>query len=230
MIKKRFVTLVVALLIGGVLHAGDVATFVNLGFSEDSRVFMFGQYGVETESGAAYADLFTVDVPANRFVDSGVHRYRPERVVEATQDGKGALFTLLRRHSELAERHSIDHLETGRILYFALNETEPKSRLSFRDHETDRRYDLRLHQSRRGSGESLRARFHITLEATDSSGRTREHTIGLPEFDRDGVKRYRIAQVYLSPDERSLVILVEMERPTDRGTAVRYMVETARVH
>ncbi len=230
MIKKRFVTLLAVLLIGGVLHAGDVATFVNLGFSEDSRVFMFGQYGVDGESGAAYADLFTVDVPANRFVSDGIQRYRPERVVEATQDGKGALFTLLRRHTGLAERHNIDHLETGRIIYFALNESEPKSRLSFRDHETDRRYDLQLHQSARGSGDSLRARFHITLETTDSSGRTREHTVGLPEFDRDGVKQYRIAQVYLSPDERSVVIVVEMEYPTDGGTNIRYMVETARLH
>ncbi len=230
MIKKRSVAVLTLLFAAGVVYAGDVATFVNLGFSQDSRVFMFGQYGIDAESGAAYADLFAVDVPANRFVSSGVQRYRPDRVVEATQDGKGALFTLLRRHHDLAERHSIDHLATGRMLYFALNEREPKSELSFRDYETGRGYRLRLHQSARGRGDTLRARFHIELETTDAAGRRHERTIGLPEFDRESVNRYRIGQVYLSPDQRSIVIVVEMEYPTPTGTNIRYMVETARVH
>ncbi len=231
MIKKRSITLLLLLVLAtGVSYAGDVATFLNLGFSEDSRVFMFGQYGVDAQSGKAYADLFTVDVPANRFVSGGVQRLRSDQPVEATQDGKGALFTLVRRHADLAAGHSIDHLATGRILYFALNEGEPKSQISFRDHQAGRSYRLRLHQSSRGRDETLRARFHIELETIDAEGRRREHTIGLPEFDRKGVKRYRIGQVYLSPDERSVVIVVEMEYPTATGKNVRYMVETARVH
>ena len=48
--------------------AGDVATFQDLGFSSDARVYVFAQYGVDERSSFPYAELFAVDVATNRFV------------------------------------------------------------------------------------------------------------------------------------------------------------------
>ena len=35
--------------------AGDIAQFVNLGFSADSKYFMFGQYGVSETTSSPFA-------------------------------------------------------------------------------------------------------------------------------------------------------------------------------
>ena len=54
--------------------AGDVAQFINLGFSPDSRYFMFGQYGVAEGSSAPWADSYIVDVPGNAYAKKGVRQ------------------------------------------------------------------------------------------------------------------------------------------------------------
>ena len=63
---------VLILLGASLLFAGDIARFVNLGFSHDNRYFMFAQYGVKEGTSFPYADLFVVDVPTNRFASQGV--------------------------------------------------------------------------------------------------------------------------------------------------------------
>ena len=77
------------------LAAGDVANFVNLGFSEDSSVCMFGQYGVIDGEERPYAEIYTVNVHKNAFVPNGVTKKVFTDEVQPGQDGAGALFNLL---------------------------------------------------------------------------------------------------------------------------------------
>ncbi|AFG38821.1 DUF2259 domain-containing protein [Spirochaeta africana] len=210
------------------LSAGDVAVFASLGFSPDSRIFAFAQYGVQEESLFPYADLFVVDVPENRFAPNGVIRSVREQRVTPGFDGSAALYHVLRDQHELLQRHRLQHDHTGRIIYVLHDGDEPRSRLDFRDFETGNRFQVELKQSSRGSGEGVSSRFHLELEVTPEGGSARRHTVGLPQFDREGVKRYRIQQAILSPDERSLVFVIEMERYAERGVDIRYMVETVR--
>jgi len=214
---------------GGALFAGDVASFVNLGFSEDSNTFMFGQYGVRGEDTRAYAEIYTVDVAKNRFVKGGRIKKIFETEVEPGQDGRGALFELLHTASPLATRYRIDHLATGRVVYLLVNGDEPKEQLKFRDFYQGDSYVLSLVQQQFGEGDKVRSSFHINISVTDEEGRTEAYTLGLPDYTRDGVLSYRIKQVLFSPDERGLVCVVEKHLYDNGGKSIRYMVETLRL-
>ncbi len=226
----RRLMLVTALLmaLSGTLFAGDIATFVNLGFSQDSRIFMFGQYGIEHTASRPFAELYVVDVPENRFVRDGVRRTTFETTVSPGHDGSGALYSLLATNAEQLARHRIDPLKQGRLIYVLINEDSPKSEISFRDFSDGTRYHVRLRQNRRGEGANVSAAFHLLLRVTSSDDRTQEFTVGLPDFYREGVSSYQINQALLSPDERSLVFVIERITDTAAGRSVRFMVETVR--
>lgn len=208
--------------------AGDIARFTNLGFSSDDSVFMFAQYGVEQETSTPYAEIYTVDVADNDFVSGGRFSLSSDRTVSAGHDGRGALHSLLHEARTVVNEYDIDHTRQGRIVYALLNEDKPEDVIDFRDFNTGARYRAELIQEQDTSLSDVRARFHIELvrETPDGGGRT--YTIGLPEFYRDGVESYRIRQAILSPDEQSLIFVVEMRRPHDTGASIRYMIETVR--
>jgi len=129
---------------------------------------------------------------------------------------------------ELARRHRIDHTLTGRLVYILLNGAEPKHELEFRDFQTGLRYRISLIQQSRGSGAEVESSFHLRVSIETAGGDTSTHTVGLPDFWRKGVKRYRIKQVTLAPDKRSLVFVIEREELDSGGDNIRYMVETLR--
>jgi predicted secreted protein len=52
--------------------------------------------------------------------------------------------------------------------------------------------------------------------------------VGLPDYWRQGVRQYKIKQVLLAPDDRSVVIVVERQEQDATGANIRYMVETLR--
>jgi predicted secreted protein len=206
--------------------AGDVATFQDLGFSSDARVYVFAQYGVDERSSFPYAELFAVEVATNRFVPDGVRRAASTNPVEPGDSGIGALFNLVRDSVELLRRHRVDHTRTGRLVYILLNGAEPKHELEFRDFETGLRYRITLIQASRGSGASAEASFHLRVTIETAKGDTSTYTVGLPDYWRQGVKRYRIKQVTLAPDKRSLVFVIQREELDKNGDNIRYMVET----
>lgn len=209
--------------------ASDVAQFTNLGFSPDSRVFMFAQYGITSDSSHPYADIFTVDVPANAFIAAGLESEEYAMAISAGQDGRGALFSLLPELRPVIERYGISHLRQGRLVYLYVNGEEEPREIAFRDFDSGDRYTISMTQSARGSGMSGSAAFHLDVVAQYADGTLVEERVGRPGFFRDGVNRYRIAQVIASPDGRSLVAVVERITDTGSGQRIRYMVETVRL-
>jgi predicted secreted protein len=226
MLKRSFAVAAVFLISAFHLSAGDVASFVNLGFSEDARVFMFAQYGIERETSRPFAEIYTVDVPNNVFVENGVRRSTFDIDLNPGQNGSGAMYTLLGESQDLISRYEIDHLAPGRIVYLLVNGDEPKSNIQFRDFNTGNRYEISLVQVSEGEGEDARASFHIQLTVVRSNGEVDAFTVGRPGYFRDGVSRYRIGQIFLAPDEQSLVFVVQKEYQGADGTTIRYMVET----
>jgi predicted secreted protein len=216
--------------VGLLAHAGDIAAFQNLGFSADSRYFMFGQYGVAEKGGTPYADVYVVDVPRNVFVSGAVRSLRPTTVADPASSGIEALFALYRDSVTLVSRHTIEPTVTGRLLYILLDGVEPKETLEFRDFPSGSSYKVSLYQTPTGAAEAVEASFHIALSRTMGT-ESSSHTIGLPHFTRKGVKRYAIRQIILAPDEKSLVVVVEkqMYNGTPGGYSARYMVETVRL-
>ena len=225
--KKHVYLLAIFLLTPGFLSAGDIAVFQNLGFSKDSRYFLFAQYGIDDVSASPYADMFLVDVNKNRFVQEGVRSAEFPVVSDTATRGIGALFTLVGNAASVLSKYSIDHFRTGRIIYLLIDGKEPKASLDFRDFESGRRYRISLNQDIRAGRESVSAAFHIVVSVEDKSGSATTRTIGLPHYYRKGIGSYRIKQVLLSPDEKSIVFVVEKDLVNPRGDSVRFMVETA---
>ncbi|NBC29306.1 MAG: DUF2259 domain-containing protein [Spirochaetes bacterium] len=226
MLKRSLAVAAAFLISAATVVAGDVASFVNLGFSEDSQTFMFAQYGIERDTSRPFAEIFTVDVPENVFVSDGVKRRTFDVDLTPGQNGSGAMYTLLGNSQSLIEEYGIDHLSTGRIVYLLVNGEEPKSEIKFRDFNTGYRYEISLVQVAEGEGEEARASFHIQLTIIMADGNVEAFTVGRPGYFRDGVSRYRISQVFLSPDETSLVFVVQKEYEGADGKTIRYMVET----
>jgi predicted secreted protein len=211
------------------LMAGDVATYVNLGFSVNSRYFLFGYYGIDDKTSNPYANMYLVDVHANEFVTKGRMRGIYPVDVSAGQDGSGALYTLFAGNIEIIKQYGIDHLRSGRIVYVLVNGAEPKSHLEFRDFERNSTVSVDLIQAHEGTGDTVRSAFHLKLKLKDADGNSRDYVVGLPDYYRPGVKRYRIKQVCYSPDETSLVFIIEREELDGEGADIRYMVETVRI-
>lgn len=231
---KRSIFIIFIIFIFGILagnvFAGDIANFVNLGFSSDSRYYMFAQYGVNENTSYPYSYFYIVDVPNNDFVTNGVKNASYNIYAQAGYDGSGALFSLLEDNISLIKSYSINHLKTGRLLYFLIDGTEPKSDLDFRDFITGNRYIIHLVQSLYGSGSNVSASFYIDLTVISSSGSSKSYKVGLPNYKRTGVKSYRIKQVILAPNDRSLVFVVEKEEMDTTGANIRYMVETVQLN
>ncbi|MFW6292017.1 MAG: DUF2259 domain-containing protein [Spirochaetota bacterium] len=222
---RRWFTLIALIgLVTATAAGGDIATFENLGFSEDSGVFVFGQYGVTGEESKPFAEIYVVDVAGNRFVSNGVFELESDRLLSLGQDGRGALYTLLGTAGATLEAQRVDHLSTGRPVYILVDGEEPRDRLTFRDFNSDIRYDVRLEQEHRGAGDDVSAAFSIELTLTYEDGRVRSLTIGRPGYYREGVDRYRITQMLVGPDEASVIVVVERRSPDG---SIRYMVETA---
>jgi predicted secreted protein len=206
--------------------AGDVATFVNLGFSADSSYYMFGQYGVDLATGAPWAETFLVDTRLNDFVPRGNVRKSFDARLEAGQDAAGAFYSLFAEQVPIAARHKIDHLKTGRLLYILVDGEEPPATLSFRDFKTGASYEIALNQSMVETKDSATSSFGIAVSVTSKEGQTKRATGGNPDIKRAGVKSYVIRRIQIAPNERTLVFIVEKRMAAKGDSAVRYMVES----
>jgi predicted secreted protein len=229
MMKRSLFAAASFLLVLVPVFAGDVATFVNLGFSSDSAYFMFGQYGIDEASGKPYAETYLVDDKRNDFVAKGVARRIFDATLEPGQDSSGALFSLMGEEQELIAKHKIDHLRTGRLLYVLMDGQDPPASLSFRDFKTGAAYDVSLNQSSSESKGIACASFGIALTYTSKEGTAKRVVGGNPDIKRQGVKSYAIRRIIAAPDEKTLVFIVE-KRMIDKGDpAVRYMIEALKL-
>ncbi|MDA8426292.1 MAG: DUF2259 domain-containing protein [Treponema sp.] len=229
--KKRCILAALALVAAFIpAYAGDVATFVNLGFSPDSAYFMFGQYGVQQSTLAPYAETYLVDNVRNDFVPRGVaRRVFVHARIEAGQDASGAFYALFSDEVPLARRYHIDHLLPGSLLYVLLDGQDPPATLSFRDFKTGATYDVALNQQTLETPGSVSSSFGISLTVTSKDGTVRRATCGSPELRRPGVKSYAIRRIVQAPDGRTLVFIVEKRLASNDDGGIRYMVETVKL-
>jgi predicted secreted protein len=231
MLKKIFFFTAVLAIYGTTLWAGDTASFVDLGFSQDGSVYMFAQYGVLSNTLRPWADLYAVDVSKNDFVAGGKLSYSANNPVNAGNDGIGAFYRVIVQNSSLADRHQVDFLHQGRPLYIALDAEggNPQGeRIDFRDFERGFAYQARLVPGYEGSGAGLKSSFHIALDRTGPGGDRRSFTVGNPGIKRPQIGTYKIKKVIASPLGNSLIFVIEVRKQVANGWDIRYMVETLR--
>ena len=224
MSKRLALVWVLFLLAALAASAGDVAQFVNLGFSKDARYFMFGQFGISAKDSSAWADTFIVDVPANAYASKATKHFSGSQPVDPGANGLGAMLNALSDGSPRTKQLHIDHLSTGRLLYVLLDGAQAADTLEFRDFQSGRSYKVDLAQSAAADG----AAFAISITVTEKDGAARSLKAGDPGYKRSGVKAYHIKQIILAPDGASLVFIVQKEEQDTQGNNIRYMVETVR--
>lgn len=226
---KRFILVCGLLLcIAAVSFAGDIASFVDLGFSRNSAYYMFAQYGINEKS-LPYAEVFTVDVASNRYAAGGVLEEEYSVPVQPGQDGLGALMMLMRKGEDTAEKFGIDHLRTGRLVYILLNGEDPKETVQFRDFQTGKKFTVTLLQQTSGADKNVSSSFYLNVNVETAADKVESFTVGLPGYKRKGVKGYTLRKIFVSPDDRSLVFVIEKNEIAIQGINIRYMVETAKL-
>jgi len=210
----------------GILYAGDVATFVNLGFSADGTRFVFGQYGILDTEFRPYADVFCVDAVKNDYVPGG--RFSASTAA-ADKDARGVFAALQNDSASFLKKIGVDSALQGRALYVqAENGTRP-SALSFRDFETGTEYEVSIHILAEGSLAAVKSSFYIVVAIKTADGKTVRKTVGLPGFRREGVRNYLVRRIITDSTGRTLVFVVEKELYEPKGSSVRFMVETLRL-
>jgi predicted secreted protein len=232
MLLKKIILLISGTLIICVsgLWAGDSASFVDLGFSLDGRIYMFGQYGVQESTLKPWAELSVVDVASNDFVSGGRISYTHDSPIQAGQDGSGVLYRLIAGNSGLVDRYGINFPNQGQPLYISLdtNPSDSGETIEFRDFISGKSYRANLVSSTEGRGQNLQSSFHINL-VSRSDGQVKNYTIGNPRIKRSLISSYNIKKVIIDPRGDSVIFVIEMKRQSEGGHDVRYMVEALRL-
>jgi predicted secreted protein len=219
---------VVLWLISSPVWAGDIASYVDMGFSADGRTYMFAQYGVQAKTLRPWAELFVVDVPKNNFVSGGRVSFIHDSPVKAGQDGSGALYRIISRNTALTDRYGINYLLLGHTLYLSLDETDftvSGETIEFQDFNPGISYKAKLVPSFEGSGGDLKSAFFINLERVPRDQATTLYTVGNPQVKRPLISSYRIKKVLTDPQYYALIFVIEMRKQGDTGIDIRYMVE-----
>jgi predicted secreted protein len=209
-------------------YAGDIASFVSLGFSPDGKRYSFGQYGVTDVDFRAYADILCVDVAGNDFVKGGKFSVSPS-VTTSGKDGRGVFASLQNSSADFIRKIGVDSASQGRALYVRSSDEPHPEALSFRDFENGSSYTVTLNSLSEGSGKDIRSSFYLIVDVTAADGKSVRKTVGLPGFKREGVGKYLVRRIITDDSGKSLVFIIEKEQFDRNGNSVRFMVETLRL-
>lgn len=218
---RKFYTIIVMAVFTSAVYAGDIANFVNLGFSTDGSKFAFGQYGLQDKTYRAYAEIYAVDVAANTFLPNGIFRTSPSKQTEG-KESKSTFLALQNRAQVSLSKWNISETRQGRILYAQTESTEGNQTLFFRDFETNDEYTVVLNTTQKSKTESS---FYLTVEKTKPNGTKVKKEVGRPDYVRSGVKNYAVKKILMDDSSRAIVFIIEKKEHTSAGDSFRYMVE-----
>lgn len=220
---RKLCTIIIAAALTAAVYAGDIANFVNLGFSADGTKFAFGQYGLQDKTYRAYAEIYAVDVAANTFLPNGIFRTSPSKQTEE-KESKSTFLALQNRAQVSLSNWGISEARQGRVLYAQTEATEGNETLFFRDFQTNDEYTVVLNTTQKSNAESS---FYLTVEKTKPDGTKLEKQVGRPDYIRSGVKNYTVKKIVMDDTSRALVFIIEKKERSTAGDSFRYMVETA---
>ncbi len=232
--KKSFIFSLIMIIGLSALSAGDVATFVDMGFSEDGKYYVFGQYGKTDKKFQGWAEIYQVDIAANDYTDNGVFKTKPSAV---TADKKGReVFEALEGKSYYyfkdlkCQTANMDH-----VLYILDDVNKSGTdEIVFKDFrsadlENADVYNIKLYPTVNGSGKNARSSFYIMLEKKNAAGEViTSRKIGSPDINRKGVTNYKIECIFSDKSEKNLIFVIEKMMEDDTGTSIRYMIEAAK--
>ncbi|MCD2331833.1 DUF2259 domain-containing protein [Borreliella americana] len=198
--------------------------FKNLGFSNNDRYFMFGEYGFE--NGHYYSAAYFVDVVKNNFANSGVHSKIFKEYIEYSDSYDKSLYELLKIINFKVKEFKINHLRRGREIYFYVNSEIPETDfLNFVDFKTGNEYQVFVNKDI--NSQELSSSFNIFLSIRYCNSFLEKHLIvGRGNYYRKNVIDYRIREIVLFPNEDGIVFVLEKIMLNSYGNKYkRFMVE-----
>lgn len=216
--------------------AGDSAVLVDNGFSADGNYYIFGQYGKIDKKFQGWAEIYTVDVLKNDYVDNEVYRVKPSAVT-FDKTGKEVYESLAGKNYLSIKKYNCAQNSPDQILY--IREEEKKAgtdEIEFKDFissvsDDQAYYKVVLVPTVSGEGINVKSSFYIDIEKLDSKGTVlASQRIGNPGITRKGVKNYKIERIVCDKTGKKLVFIVEKTMEDKTGINIRYMIETARLN
>jgi predicted secreted protein len=223
--------LTVLLVSAGALWAGDVASFVDLGFSENGKIYMFAQYGVDEHSLLPWSELYIVDVDRNDFVPGGRISYKHDKPVALGQDGSAALLRIVSHNTGIIQKYRTNFMRQGIPLFISLEDIRNISgqTVDFRDFEYAVYYNASLKSVLYGNGANTQSSFYILFNSLNGKGAKKAYQVGNPGVRRGGVTTYSIKKAIVNPERTSMILVIEMTVLNGNGADIRYMVEAIRL-
>ena len=217
------------------LSAGDVATFVDKGFSEDGKYYVFGQYGRTDKKYQGWAEIYQVDIAKNDWVDGGVFKINPTAVT-ADKAGVEVYEALEGKNYYYLRDLKCKVADADRVLYILddVNKTGTDE-IVFTDFnnstvDSPDTFHIQLVPTINGKGKSVKSSFYIWVEKKDADGNTISKTkVGSPDVVRSGISNYKIERIMCDPSQTNFIFVIEKIQEDDTGISIRYMVEAAKI-
>jgi len=215
------------------LNAGDVASFVDKGFSADGKYYVFGQYGKTDKNFQGWAEIYQVSIAENDYVDSGVFKTKPTAVT-ADKNGKEIFEALETKNHFYLSNLKCETANNDHVLYILddvkKTGTDDIVFTDFTSSEIEKQdtYHIKLVPTITGKGKNAKSSFYIDLTKTDANGNVvTTQKIGNPDIRRKGVTNYKIERIFCDKSEQNLIFVIEKHFEDDAGISIRYMVEVA---
>ncbi len=217
------------------LSAGDVATFVDKGFSEDGKYYVFGQYGRTDKKYQGWAEIYQVDIAKNDWVDGGVFKINPTAVT-ADKAGVDVYESLEGKNYYYLRNLNCKVANADQVLYILddVNKTGTDE-IVFTDFnnstvDSPNTFHIQLVPTINGKGKSVKSSFYIWVEKKDADGNTISKTkVGSPDVVRSGISNYKIERIMCDPSQTNFIFVIEKIQEDDTGISIRYMVEAAKI-
>ncbi len=222
------------LIASSMLMAGDVAAFVDEGFSADGSIYVFGQYGSVDKTWQGYAEIYTVDIAENDYVDGAVFK-TPASSKTAGSNGYTLYSDLQKSNSKYLESLRLNTVDIDNVLFINNDSKNANTKISITDFESAangkaQMYSVTLTPWYSGNTATSQSSFYISIEKHDENGTLLgKQVIGNPDIKRRGVIGYNLEKIIKSPDGESFIFVIEKTVATASGNSIRYMVETLEV-
>jgi predicted secreted protein len=187
---------------------------------------MFAQYGITEIS--VYSDLYTVDVLKNNFVPNGVINKKYNIPAYSMEDGSGAFYNTLIASQKIMDKTGIDPMLKGRCLYVNVN-SEPVHNIEFRDFKEKTKYKINLVENSSATSGNFVSSFVLKVLVEKDEMPAKVYEAGSLDIKRKDIKGYSIKTIFISPDNKGVVFVIEKTVVEKNSTSIRYMVETLKL-
>ena len=231
--KRIFACSIVSVFLFTALFAGDVASFVDKGFTEDGKYYLFGQFGKTDKKFQGWAEIYQVDIEKNDYVNGGVFRTKPSAVT-AGKNGREVYEALEAKSFYYLKDVKCEKADPENVLYILDDVNRSGTdEIVFTDFKSDIEnpdtFHIQLVPTVNGSGKKVSSSFYIDVEKRDADGNLIfKKKVGSPDIVRKGVYNYKIERIVCDKSEKSFIFVVEKMMEDDSGINIRYMVEAAR--